>query len=123
MLDWRHVLRCRRKYHDDLNNSVAGLQQVSGMELEVRLLQLYSRVLVDDPTNTSEHECLSPRSELRAAVLQWESPEGREQLLADAGHISTWEVSAVTNMSGLFQESWPPKKSMNCHGPLGRKPR
>ena len=81
------------------------------MELEVRLLQLYSRVLVDDPTNTSEHECLSPRSELRAAVLQWESPEGREQLLADAGHISTWEVSAVTNMSGLYQEMGLPEGS------------
>ena len=63
---------------------------------------------VEDSTNTS---AFSQRSELRAAVLQWESPEGREQLRADAGPISTWEVSAVTNMSGLFQEMGLPEGS------------
>eukprot|EP00913_Durusdinium_trenchii_P003102 g2866.t1 len=78
---------------------------------DVLLLQLCSTQGLFWPATSPSagKRAFRDRSELRAAVLQWESPEGREQLRADAGPISTWEVSAVTNMSGLFQEMGLPE--------------
>ena len=42
------------------------------------------------------------RTDLKVAVVAWEMGR-KSQLIAKYGRISQWDVSAVTNMSGLFQ--------------------
>eukprot|EP00439_Symbiodinium_sp_Y106_P080847 s26_g19.t1 len=63
-------------------------------------LVLCSRTLVG-----SGRRAFSNGSELRAALLEWEFQAlNRFRLLAIWGPSSEWDVSAVSNMSGLFED-------------------
>eukprot|EP00435_Cladocopium_sp_Y103_P064343 s1084_g26.t1 len=46
------------------------------------------------------------RSELLAAVQGWSFKAERARLTSTYGHVSSWDVSKVTSMRGLFEEEW-----------------